>query len=112
MMLDYDTRSWPRSQAFEFDREALRLTYDLRRPAGTDAHWFMSQIRLTGGLMLARNNGAGGHILVRDCRHIDSNPGGYLKLQMFSMSGGNLASGDRIIELDPGSVFAIDQSRP
>lgn len=110
LSLDYDNRSWPPGQAFEFDREALRQTYDLRRPAGTDAHWFMSQIRLAGSLMLARNNGAGGH--VRDRRHVDSNPGGYLKLQIFSMPGESLASGDRIIELDPGSVFAIDQSRP
>ncbi len=112
MDLDFDTRNWPRGQAFEFDREALRLTYDLRRPAGTDAHWFMSKIRLTGGLMLARNDHAGGHVLVRDRRHVDSNPGSYLKLQIFAMPGGSLASGDRIIELDPGSVFAIDQSRP
>jgi AraC-like DNA-binding protein len=112
LMLDYDTRGWPRGQAFEFDREALRATYELRRPAGTDAHWFKSEIRLVGSLMLARNDGGGGHILVRDGRHVESNPGTYLKLQVFSRPGGSLASGDQIMKFDPGSVFVIDQSRP
>jgi AraC-like DNA-binding protein len=110
--LDFDTRGWPRGRAFEFDREALRSTYELLRPAGTDAHWFNSEIRLVGSLMLARNQGDGGHILVRDCRHVESNPGGYLKLQVFSMPGGSVAGGDQIMKLDPGSVFVIDQSRP
>lgn len=112
LVLDYDTRGWPRGQAFEFDRDALRATYDLRRPAGTDTHWFKCKIRLVDRLMLARNDGSGGHILVRDCQHIESNPGDYLKLQAFSMPGGSVASGDQIMMLDPGSVFAIDQSRP
>lgn len=112
LVLEYDTRGWPRGQAFEFDREALRPTYELRRPDGTDGHWFRSQIQLVDSLMLARNNGDGGHVLIRTPRHIESNPGRYLKLQVFSAPGGNLTSGDRTMALDPGSVFLIDQSRP
>lgn len=112
LLLEYDTRDWPRGRAFEFDREALRATYDLRRPMGTDRHWFRSQIRLVGSLMLARNDGDGGHILVRNPEHIESNPALYLKLQLFFKPGGSLASGDRIVALDPGAVFLIDQSRP
>jgi AraC-like DNA-binding protein len=112
LALDYDTRSWPRGQAFEFDREALSSTYDLTRPAGTEGHWFKSQISLVGSLMLARNHGGGGHILIRSDRHIESNSGYYLKMQLFSGSGGYLAIRDRILALDPGAVFLIDQSRP
>jgi AraC-like DNA-binding protein len=110
--LHYDTRGWSPGQAFEFDREALRATYDLRRPTGTGGHWFKSDIRLLCSLMLARNDGGGSHILVRDSRHIEENPGHYLKMQIFSMPGGSVATGDRIMTLDPMSVFVIDQSRP
>ncbi len=113
LMLHYDTRDWPRGTAFEFDREVLRTTYDLLRPAGTHGdHWFKSKVRLVGNMMLAQNDVAGGHTLVRSRQHIEDNPGAYLKVQLFTKPGGSLLSSGGLVALDPGSVFLIDQSRP
>jgi hypothetical protein len=103
--LHYDTRDWPRGSAFEFDREVLRTTYDLVRPAGTHGdHWFKSQVRLVGTMMLAQNDVEGGHTLVRSRQHVESNPGTYLKVQLFRKAGGRLLSGAGLATLSPGPI--------
>lgn len=106
----YDTRGWKVSDAVDFGREVLRSTYDLALRSDRKDHWHCSDIWLAGPVLFARNVGDG-HLLLREARHLASNPGHYMKLQIFDQPGAVLFRPDDTDELDPGSIHLIDQSR-
>lgn len=108
--IHYDTRGWTVSDATDFAREVLRPTYDFGQH-NARSHWYCTDIWLAGPLLSARNLGDG-HLLLRERSHLASNPGHYLKLQIFEESGGVFFQSDQAHQLDPGSVHLIDQSQP
>lgn len=108
--IHYDTRGWKVSDAVDFGREVLRPTYDFGL-RNHQFHWYCTDIWLAGPLLLARNQGDG-HLLLRESRHLSSNPGHYLKLQIFEEPGGMFFRPDEAVRLDPRSVHLIDQSQP
>ncbi len=106
----YDTRGWKVSDAVEFGREILRHTYNLGLSQEGSDHWFLTDIWLVGPLLFARNMGDG-HLLLREARHLSSNPGHYLKLQIFEEPGCVLFGSAATEALEPRSVHLIDQSQ-
>jgi AraC-like DNA-binding protein len=62
--------------------------------------------------MLFARNAGDGHVLLRESRHLASNPGRYLKLQIFEEPGGVFFGPDATAPLEPRAVHLIDQSRP
>jgi len=109
--IHYDTRGWKVSDAVEFGREVLRPTYDFGLRNDQSFHWYCTDIWLAGPLLFARNMGDG-HLLLREARHLATNPGHYLKLQIFNEAGGMLFCPDEAYQLEPRSVHLIDQSQP
>jgi len=107
----YDTRGWRQADAVDFGREVVRRTYDLGLSRDRADHWFHTDIWFVGPLLFAANAGDG-HTLLREARHLASNPGNYLKLQIFEQPGGVLFGPDASEPLEPRAVHLIDQSRP
>lgn len=108
--VSFDSRDYSFSDALDYGREALKSTYQLIVPKDDVNHWYQTDAWTMGPLLLSRNTGSGGHELVRECRHLSSNPGNYLKLQIFQAGGGSFSTSDKSLPLDAGSVHLINQS--
>ena len=108
--ISYDTRGLRISDAVDFGREVVRTTYDLGLPRDLSDHWFRTEIWMLGPLLVAQNSGSGQE-LIRERRHLSTNPGDYLKIQIFEESGGVLHGAEGAIALEASSVHLIDQTR-